>query len=519
MKASSVKAFLSIHTWTGIGTGMVLFIAFYAGALTVFLHELETWDDYQSDKVVVQHTLADSQRLLDLAVANTPGMDDNLRLYPADTEHPTTSVIWYQRLEDRSFKRHDFNLDQNGGLSTAEHQHGELAQFIYRLHYTAGLPRSFGIYVLGIVSLIYGLALISGLLIFLPNLMRDLFSLRSGKNKKRFWLDSHNAVGVISLPWHLMFAWSSVLLCIGIFLIGPFQILVYEEDLVELIGPELGVVQPLKATGEAGKVMSLASIISISEREAEGFSPTQLRFSNFGDSNTMVQVFGKSNTETLLTNVSITMNAVTGDVLSVAHPDNAGLGATFYNGLLALHYVSFGGFFIKWIYFLLGLAGAFLFYSGNVLWIETRRKKRTPNQPTNTILLARLNSGVCLGCMAGISAAFLMSRGMVGMESRGEFTEWAYYLTFFTSICWMFVRPVAAGTRDLLFSCALFTGLIPIFDASFAQAPIWQSFIHGNWPMFSVNLVALFGAYAFWKLALAVKQRASNGDTNSVWSL
>ena len=109
MKASSVKAFLSIHTWTGIGTGMVLFIAFYAGALTVFLHELETWDDYQSDKVVVQHTLADSQRLLDLAVANTSGMDDNLRLYPADAEHTTTSVIWYQRLEDRSFKRHDFN--------------------------------------------------------------------------------------------------------------------------------------------------------------------------------------------------------------------------------------------------------------------------------------------------------------------------------------------------------------------------------------------------------------------------
>ena len=161
MKASSVKAFLSIHTWTGVGTGMVLFIAFYAGALTVFLHELETWDDYQSDKVVAQHTLADSQRLLDLAVANTPGMDDNLRLYPAGTEHPTTSVIWFQRHEDRSFKRHDFNLDQNGGLSTAELQHGELAKFIYRLHYTAGLPTSFGIYVLGIVSLIYGLALVS----------------------------------------------------------------------------------------------------------------------------------------------------------------------------------------------------------------------------------------------------------------------------------------------------------------------------------------------------------------------
>src|SRR3546814_14936175 len=41
----------------------------------------------------------------------------------------------------------------------------------------------------------------------------------------------------------------------------------------------------------------------------------------------------------------------------------------------ALHFGNFGGAAVRWSYFLLGLAGAFLFYSGNLLWIESRRKK------------------------------------------------------------------------------------------------------------------------------------------------
>lgn len=42
MKASTLKTFLDVHSWTGLGSGLALFIAFYAGALTVFWAELDT---------------------------------------------------------------------------------------------------------------------------------------------------------------------------------------------------------------------------------------------------------------------------------------------------------------------------------------------------------------------------------------------------------------------------------------------------------------------------------------------
>ena len=36
MKASTVRTFTVVHTWTGLMAGFALFVAFYAGALTVF---------------------------------------------------------------------------------------------------------------------------------------------------------------------------------------------------------------------------------------------------------------------------------------------------------------------------------------------------------------------------------------------------------------------------------------------------------------------------------------------------
>jgi uncharacterized iron-regulated membrane protein len=518
MNANTVKTFLSIHTWTGLGAGMALFIAFYAGAMTVFFHELEVWDDFDGVAEVRAHNLSDSQRLLDLAVTENPNMDTNLRVYPPDADHPQTSVLWFERLDDGTFERHDFRFDESKNLDTSEPLEGNLASLVYRLHYTAGLPNNFGTYVLGLVSLIYGLALVTGLLVFLPNLMKDLLNVRPGKNKKRFWLDSHNAVGVISFPWHMMFAWSSVILTIAIFLIAPFQLMVYEDDLIEMIGPELGVVTPIEATGESAAVLPLEELLAIAEREAPGMSASQLRFTNYGDENTMVQIFGDSNTQTLLTNASITLNGTSGEVLGVSHPSTSGIGATFYSGLIALHYVTYGGFLVKWLYFIMGLAGAFLFFSGNLLWIETRRKRRSRDQPSNTLFLARLNSGVCIGCMLGISGAFLVSRALMGMEGRGDWTEVAYYALFFGSLAWCYLRPVALASRDLLFGCAALTALIPVFDGVFANMPIWQSLSAGNWPMFCVSLIALIGAVLFLRIGLTVHKRAYFGNPNSVWA-
>ena len=43
MRADFIRNYKSVHTWTGILSGLALFIAFYAGALTVFKEPLLRW--------------------------------------------------------------------------------------------------------------------------------------------------------------------------------------------------------------------------------------------------------------------------------------------------------------------------------------------------------------------------------------------------------------------------------------------------------------------------------------------
>lgn len=43
VKADIIRTYKSLHTWVGIISGMALFIAFYAGALTIFKEPISHW--------------------------------------------------------------------------------------------------------------------------------------------------------------------------------------------------------------------------------------------------------------------------------------------------------------------------------------------------------------------------------------------------------------------------------------------------------------------------------------------
>ena len=126
--------------------------------------------------------------------------------------------------------------------------------------------------------------------------------------------------------------------------------------------------------------------------------------------------------------------------------------------------------------------------------------------------------GVCLGCIAGVSAAFLASRGLAELPDRADLTEIAYYAVFFASILWVFAKPVAVGARDLLYLSALLTILIPVFDLLLVGQSIWRNAFTEHWPLLIVDLLALMGALAFWKMGRRVSIRAETGDPNSVWA-
>ncbi|PPU11531.1 PepSY-associated TM helix domain-containing protein [Xanthomonas arboricola] len=510
MKASTLRAFLSVHSWMGLLAGMALFIAFYAGAITVFTHELSGW---QTTPPVTQPAPADpvaaAQTLLDAVIARHPqGAESFLVLLPG--EHgPTPRLYWYGPQAEASGGMRQYQQAADGSLLELPQRVG-FADFLYDLHFTAGLPRVFGTYLFGVVSVLYGLALLSGVVLYAPVFFKDLFALRPGHNLKRLWQDAHNVVGMLSLPFHVIFAWSGAVLCLGVLLLAPFQFLVFDGKLMQILAPEFELTPHVQPARRTAPVLPVAVLLDKARAASPGFVPESIGFHDAGDANARAEVYGHNDQRRLNTLGGVALDAATGQVLRVLEPRTMSPGTAALRGLQGLHFGNFGHAPVQWLYFLLGLGGAFLFYSGNLLWIETRRKRRLVDQPRRTHAMARLTIGVCLGSVAGISALFIAARLLAQGQER-----YVYYAVFAAVLVWALVRPTARGAYEVLLACAVLTALIPLASCVSARGLVlpWQ-----DATVLVVDLIALVLAWAYWQLARASKRRGVQGDPNSVWA-
>lgn len=206
MRSDLIRVYKTVHTWTGIVAGLALFIAFYAGAVTMFKNTLNEWVTPPAAHAEV-FPLAQAPAVIEQTLAAHPAArrQFTLRIEPAGA----ASLSWREPGKPQRFTA---TLDAGGELETHARGSSDAASFIDILHMTAGIPGGFdvGMGVMAVVSLLYGLALVSGVIVLLPSLIKDLFALRVGKNLKRMWLDAHNVVGILSLPFHVVMALSVV---------------------------------------------------------------------------------------------------------------------------------------------------------------------------------------------------------------------------------------------------------------------------------------------------------------------
>ncbi len=206
MRTDLIRIYKTVHTWTGVICGLALFICFYAGAITMFKDPLIDWvTPPASNSQLIR--IDEAPTLIPQVIATQPDARALLSLRFHDRDH-----AWLSWPTNGRTQRATATLDAHGQMHIEMTHPSDVPQFIDVLHMTAGVPGGFdvGMGVMGVVSLLYGVALVSGVIVLLPTLIKDLFLLRVGKNLKRMWLDAHNVVGVLSLPFHLVMALSVV---------------------------------------------------------------------------------------------------------------------------------------------------------------------------------------------------------------------------------------------------------------------------------------------------------------------
>jgi uncharacterized iron-regulated membrane protein len=511
MKSSTLRTFISVHTWVGLVAGFFLFIAFYAGSVTLFHGELHAWQTPLATSgaggVATATPQGDPQALIDAVLRAHPKAAEDFHIRLPSQYEPQMEL---------EFDERHFRLDAAGRLEEFK-ERSHLMDFIYRLHYTAGLPDTWGIYVLGFVCVLYGLALASGVIIYAPSFFKDLFALRLGKNLKRMWQDAHNAIGILSLPFHLMYTWSSAVLALGIVLMAPFQYMIFDGKLLKVIGADITAAAPPRASGVKAPLAPAPQLLATIQQAAPGMEVGRLFYRQAGDANAQLQAYGKIHQNTVTSMAAVVLNASSGKVERVMVPDNLSPGTRFLRSLQTLHFGSYGHAAVQWMYFILGMAGAFLFYSGNLLWIESRRKRNQQVQPRSGKLMAQATLGVCLGCVAGVSATFVINKLAPGDLPLWE--ERGYFVVFFLCVAWAFARPPARAAHELLMVCAVTTAAVPLAHWWNTGINPLLALMQGDGVTVSVAIVSLLFAALYRKMARAALQRGRHGDPHSVWSL
>ncbi|MBU2979908.1 PepSY-associated TM helix domain-containing protein [Alteromonas sp. C1M14] len=518
IRSDILRIYQSVHTWTGITTGLVLFIAFFAGALTMFQTPITQWA-IPTTQTLPQVSLAEKDTLIQLAASENETVKRGFTINLDDNLSPMT---WVEQGGGRGLRIKDevrqASLNENGDLITLSTQQNVLGDLVDWLHRTAGIPgkaghEDLGVVILGVASALYFVALVSGVIFLLPTLVKHFFALRQKKGSSRFWLDTHNLLGITSLPFHLMIAWTVV--------VFAFHDVMY-DGLSVVYGDE-PMFSPMPRSSQTQDINTLPPLSTYLQKVADttdGYTVKSLTFSKLEGpgASLRINVVGDGKIQRAAESDIITMDPYTTDIIySTLSTEENGLYGALVTSFFSLHFGNFANDAGRWIYFILGLMGAALFYTGNLLWLEKRRKKQ-PVQSRSNRVMANLTVGVCLGSVFGVAACMLSSKWLyLFNQSINPMYLTIYYAVFFFAIVYSFWKGAALSAIHLQYALAISCVGVPVtslvmFLVSNNEA--WSVTTPGA---IGIEVGAIGFALLFFYGGRKTTQRAYQGDKNSIW--
>lgn len=535
VRSDIMKLSKSMHTWVGIFAGILLFICFFAGGLSMFQHQLSQWATPPS-QLMPPVSVQQMNQLIHQVQQQHPATQKSFTLNLSSSEFHYAPMLWTEK-QGRGHRGVDpqqttwlASLDDQSTLLVQQEPLSQSGKLIEQLHETAGIPgslghESLGVSLMGIVCVLYFLALFSGLIILLPTLVKDFFAIRAGKNKKRFWLDTHNVIGITSLPFHLIISVTVVVFAFHDIFYGALQIA--SKQKLSFFPPEKE-----KIIFEQPPKLDVEKILAQVKKVSPQYSVSYIQFSNLDQpekANARIAVY--SDTQMLR---GANQDFMTMNPYQVSKYNNRALNtengawSKVVNSMFSLHFGSFGGTGARWMYVLLGLGGAFLFYSGNILWVETRARKRKnpndaiPEQRKDVRLLASLTIGSCLGCVLAIFSSMLLGKWSYALFSPLSVTLnqlfiYIYYGVFLGSIVYAFVVGAAKALPQFLLAIATVLLAIPmtaIVHYLFPNLGLW----HYTGDLIWIDILALLIGLLFLRFYRQAKQRSKTADQGSLWA-
>jgi uncharacterized iron-regulated membrane protein len=501
MKEGFRQAMAWLHTWAGLIFGWLLFAIFLTGTLSYFKDEITHWmqPEVQAHPVDDARSLAAAQTYLQQQAPNAARWFITL---PSSRE-PGLSVMWQDKVDPG--KRGNFVeklLDPVSGqqVQARESRGGE---FFYRFHFQLQMPYPWGRWLSTIAAMVMLVALITGIITH-KKIFKDFFTFRPRKGQ-RSWLDGHNAVGVLVLPFHLMITYSSLVIFMS--MVMPASILAsYGNDTRAFFNDVFPATDNAPALGQPGQLLPLGPMYEQAREQWAGGHVGRLVVNNPSDVNASVNVF-RAGSDRVVHDFgsTVSFNGTTGELLRVSGEQSlpAAIGGSFYG----LHMGHFAGPVLRWLYFICGLAGTAMIGTGLVMWLGKRQLKHTKTgvMPFELRLVDVLNIASMSGLMIAIAVFFWANRLLpASFVGRSDWEVNAFFIAWGLSVLHAIVRQGRRGwIEQLSVGAMLFIG-VPVLNALTTSQHLGVSLANGDWAMAGFDLTCLgsgvFLAWAAWKM-------------------
>ncbi len=473
-----------IHAWLGLLAGWILFAMFLTGTASYFRPEITRW---MQPELRSSHASAEqaAQAAINHLQATSPG-DQQWFIYLPDDRTGVTRV--FARAKPNPAKptprRPELKLDPVTGqpLAARDTKGGE---HFYRFHFQLQLPHPWGRWLAGLCAIFMLAAIISGVITH-KRIFADFFTLRWGKGQ-RSWLDAHNASAVLALPFHAMITYTGLITLVAMYMPWPVQ--ANFKKFEDFTAAAYGAPAEGKASGRAAPLVSVGPMIQAAARAWGGDPPRTIVIRNPNDAAATVTVLRTTGGRLNARPDSITFSGVTGRQLSRSPPPSPAISTA--GVMLGLHLGHFASPALRWIYFLLGLTGAAMVGTGQVLWVVKRRK---PNAAPffGLRLVERLNIGA-IACLPTGMAAFLLANRLIpaGLPGRAELEVSAMFWVWFGLAVLSLLRPPRRAWIEALSLAAIAFAAAPLVNALTTDRGLIASLASGDWLFVSFDLAML----------------------------
>ncbi|GAB2680672.1 PepSY-associated TM helix domain-containing protein [Aliiglaciecola aliphaticivorans] len=383
---SQAKALLSLHSWSGIVLGMLLYAVIFTGTVAVVADEIGEWSNTNYHQNLLINTDVDGT-VARLSKQTPTEYLDEIAVYENDRQQMV--YFFHTHRRNPSGEMDDFGIQYliaaNGEIISQQEGFGTeiyaqddtyaLSRFLVAIHTELHIPAPWGLILTGILGLAMLIASVSGFMMH-KHLFTDMFSIRKQRDGKALKRDSHTVAGTWSIPFAILLAFTGSffsfstsfgLPAMGMVAFGGDQ----EALMYALVGEQQHKSEAPQASANLNNMIrdaakrqsSVPSYVSISHLGTESASVLAFFMPNQGKVGFEQLVYNGTNGEFVEYKPDVgTVPSVGSTILSLIYP---------------IHFGTFAGLFSKIVWISLGVAACYVTITGLQLYAYRNEKNET----------------------------------------------------------------------------------------------------------------------------------------------